>query len=223
MSERPEASSVASEDWLPVLEQLLDGCNHTLNNRIAALGGISQLLGMDLVSRAEAGRAIGAEVELLRAATELLRKLGVQRPGRREAGRAGDALRLAAQLLAHHREARSYRFGIAEEPPDVEPLLLWRADHVRAAVLFLLAAGGEAKGELSIEARIEAADGLVRISATTPVASGVVQGTRSYGALARFAAAEGGACTSAAAPDGATALVLELPGLARASARHAEP
>ena len=222
-SERPVTSSVASDDWLPVFEQLMEGLNHSLGNRIAALGGISQLLEMGLASRDEGGRSLASEVKLLAGLLELLRTLGATRKPRREARRAADGLRSAAQLLQHHREARAHRYEIADEPADTEPLLLWRADYVRVGVLFLRAACEKATEEVKVRVRFEALDSVVRIVATTSVAADVVQDGHAFLALVRFASAEGGECTSAAAPGGATALTLILPGLARASAQHGMP
>lgn len=217
-SERPVISSIASDDWLPVVESLLEGFTHSLGNRTAALGGISQLLEMGLASRDEGGRSVGVEVGLLREQMEVLRSVAATRKNRREAGRAGDGLRTATRLLKQHRDARLHQYEIAEEPADVEPLLLWRADHVRVGVLFLLAASESSKADVRVRVRFEAHAGAVRIIAATPVAVDAVRGTLSFRALVRFAVAEGGECTCDAAPDGATSLVLELPGLERAGA-----
>ena len=215
--ERSDSSSVAGDDWLPVLEALLEGFNHSLNNRVAALGGIAQLLEMKLASRDEGGRSVATEVALLREQMGLMRHLAPPRKNPREAGRAGDALRTAAKLLFQHREARTHKYEIAEEPSELEPLLLLRADHVRVGVLVLLAASEGAKHEIRVNVKFEARAGAVRIIATTPVALDELQVTHAFRALVRFAAAEGGGCTAAAAPSETTTLILELPGLAAAS------
>jgi len=222
-TERPVISSVASEDWLPVLESLIEGFNHTLSNRIAALGGISQLLEMGLASRDEGGKSVANEVRLLRDQMELLRGLAASKRNRREPGRPSESLRTASLVLLQHRDARTHKYVIGEEPPSGEPLLLWRADHLRVAILFLLAASESSKEEVRVHVSFEAPDGKVRITATTPIAADSVRGTLSFGALARFATAEGGECVCAAAPGGATALTLELPGLGAASMRAEDP
>lgn len=220
MDESRAQSSVAAEDWLPVLEQLLDGLTHALSNRIAALSGIGQLIELSLATREESGQSISNETEQLRSFVELARPLGAVRATRREPALVGDSLRPAAQLLAHHRDLRGVRYEIPAADPTVEPLLLWRRDHLRMGVLFLMAAAGDLTGEADVRVSVEGVDGKVRLTALTPAAAGKVTEGAGFRALARFAEREGGQCTSAAAPGGTTALVLDLPGLARASALH---
>lgn len=214
-------SSVAPAEWLPIVEELLEGAGHAMGNRIAALSGIAQLLEANLASREEGARAVSLDAKLLRPHMDLLRALAVKQSDRREPARASEQLRAAAGLLAQHSAGRVHRIEIADEPADVEPLLLWPADHLRAPLLLLLASTEGAKKDLVVRVSIHAHEGAVLITARTPLTPAEVEGAARFAALQRFAKLEGGACTSAAAPDGTTALVLELPGLTRASTPRA--
>ncbi len=213
-------SSVAAADWLPVQQRLVEGVSHALSNRVAALMGVTQLLELRLVSLDESARTLGGEVAQLRAQVNLLRALGPESGERREPVRVGDAVRQAAALLSQDREARSHAFAMAAESPDTPPLLLWRADHVRLGVLLLLTVSDGAPEAITVAVRAEAGpQGAVRIIATTPLAPEAVRRASTYGVLARLVETEGGRISSAAAPEGTTALELSLPGLGGASAR----
>lgn len=212
-------SSVAPADWLPLQERLVDGVAHALNNRVASLMGVTQLFEMKLATLEATTEALSAEVERIRHATLLLRPLGSATGEEREPVRARDALALATSLLAQDRVARDHQFEVEDESAEVPPLLLWRADHLRIGVLMLLAATADATGPASVRISITAAAGMVRIRALSPCTLSAVRAAPSFAALGRFAQEEGGQCSSAAAPHGATALELSLPGLDSASAR----
>jgi hypothetical protein len=109
---------------------------------------------------------------------------------------------------------------VGPEPSDTSPLLLWRADHLRLGVLLLLTVSDGARQPTTVRVRVESApQGAVRIVASTSVPLRAVRDTATYAVLETFAAAEGGNISSAAAPDGTTALEFSLPGLSSASAQ----
>ena len=224
MSGLTARSSVAAVDWLPIQERLIDGLGHALSNRAAALIGVAQLFEMRLTSVVtsveDGAKTLGEEAAKLGELVLLIRSLGSNLSERREPVRAGDAVRLAAEFLAQDREVRAHTYEVAAEPAHTPPLLLWRADHLRLGVLLLLAASDGASQATTVRIRVESAlPDAVRILASTSVPLHAVRETATYAILERFAAAEGGSASSAAAPEGTTALVLSLPGLGSASAQ----
>lgn len=213
----PLRTSVAADDWAPIHDALLAGVVHACNNRVAALGAIVQLQESGLAMPNEGMEALAVEVRKLRAMMELLRAL-MQRPGtRKEPLRLGDAVRGAAALLAHHLTARQWTITIADEPPDVEPVLLWPSDSVRFAVLAVLAVGADAaSGEIRVAILRNGRES--EISLVAAGASAVVEARAEYAALVRAAEREGGSVRCRAyAGEGSVKLTLSLPGLSSAA------
>lgn len=216
MSERELHSSVRAEDWAPIYDDLMHGVVHAANNRIAALGGIVQLQEHKLSTPQETFDSLRDEVERLRSLMAKFRSLTVPPGARREPVRLGDALLVAAELLAHHAVARNWTITLTDEPPGVEPVLLWPADPLRCATLLLLAAGAtRANGELFVT--FSDADGMSVAGVVAANDRAAVEASRAFRALRDAAVAERGTLECSALGDAQLELRLSLPGLARAA------
>ena len=207
-------SSFADADWLPVLEGLLRGTQHSLNNRLAALDGVVSLQEMGLARPEELQERLRAELERLRQLLYLMRQLTPKTTPRREPGRIGDALRAAAELFTHRADSREVSIAkIDEEPDDADPVMLWRADRFRAMVLLLIAASEAAVPGSVLHVTIRGGDHLVHVTVAGAIAPSEAVESPVYQALVRFAAAEKGGCSCAPSGAGTAAMTLTLPGM----------
>lgn len=219
MSARALISSVRAEHWAPVYDELMHGVVHSANNRIAALSGIVQLQEHKLSTAQESFDALRDEVGRLRSLMVKFRALTVPRGVRREPVRLGDALQTASELLAHHDVARNWSITVTDEPPGVEPVLLWPADPLRFATLLLLAANaGRPDGTLFVS--ISEADGMSVAGVFTSNRTDSVQAAPAYRALQLAVDSEGGSLECIALAAEQIELRLLLPGLARAAQLH---
>lgn len=217
--QRRVPSAVDADVWSGVLDELLHGVVHAANNRVAALGGILQLQDHGLATPSEGIAALRDEVARLRTLMERFRDLTTKRGEQREALRFSDALRASQLVLAHASATRNWQVTVADEGPDVEPVLLWPADPFRFATLLLLAAGAETKtGEL-FAAVLRNGD-FTEVSVVAPGQREATEASLAYRALAEAAQREGGQLRCDATNHGASVeLTLVLPGLSAASAR----
>lgn len=212
-------SSFADADWLPVLEGLVRGTHHSLNNRLAALDGVISLQEMGIASREESLERLRAEMERLRQLLHLMREITPKTTPRREPGRIGDALRAAAELFTHRVDSRQVSFaaGLGAEPVDAEPVMLWPADRFRAMVLLLIAASEAAVPGSVLRVTIHGGDHQVSVTVAGALAPSEAVESPAYQALVRFAAAEKGSCSCEAdgAEKSAARMTLTLPGMNR--------
>jgi len=210
-------SSFAGADWLPVLESLVRGTQHSLNNRIAALDGVISLQEMGLASQDESQMRLRAEMERIKQLLHLMRELAPKTTLRREPGRIGDALRVAGDLLSHRADSRQVSFapGLGEEPADAEPVILWPADRLRAMVLLLIAASEAAVPGSILRVTIRGDDHLVRVTVAGAISPTEAETSPVYQALVRFAETEEGSCVCETDASGTASalLTLTLPGM----------
>lgn len=124
---REEGELEARSAWLEVSDALLRGVGHALNNRVAALSAVAQVL----AGSGEGGalrEALSAETDRLQKVVELLRLLPHRWESAAEAARVDDPVRAAMELLPLHYELPELRYrweGSTDLPPVlVEPSLL---------------------------------------------------------------------------------------------------
>ncbi len=205
-------------EWAPVQDALMQGLVHACNNRVAALSGISQLYEAQLSTGDEGMQQLSGEVEKLRSLMGLFRSVLAGRAARRDPARMGEALQLAAALLAYHLDARHVHFEAPQESGDVEPVLLWPGDAMRFAVLAYLAASVGA-GKATVEGVIARVGDETVVSVSSPGTVDGVRASAEFAALAAAAERAGGSALCGAAPGEHVVLTLALPGLTKATAR----
>ena len=216
MSERRLLSSVRAEDWAPVYNEFWHGLVHSANNRIAALGGILQLYESKISTPGQGMEALRGEVPRLRNLMQQFRALTVSRSERREPVRLRDAMGVVTGLVAHHALARNWSITVTEEPPGLEPVLLWPADALCLPTLMLLAAGGS-RNAASVSVSFAQADAMSAAVMVTDQAADVVAASGAFAALARAVAVEHGRLDCVALPPTQAELRLALPGLSLAA------
>lgn len=215
MSERRLPSSVRAEDWAPVYDEFWHGLVHAANNRVAALSGIVQLHEHKISTPKESMDALRAEVARLRDLMQQFRALTVSRSERREPVRLGNAMKGATEIAAHHALARNWSITLTDEPPGLEPVLLWPADAFRFPALLLLAAGGS-RAEASLFVSYADADGMSAAAMVTDQAAEAITASAAFAALAHAVAVEHGRLDCLALAPTQAELRLALPGLRRA-------
>lgn len=137
-----EGARAPCEAWLAVSEGLLSGVHHSLNNRLASLSALAQLLALGDAPSPDTERALLEEVRRMEESLLLLRLLP------RSPGAAPLPLQLpellsdALALLAHHRELRAVGYTVEGEP-GVLPTVAEESTALQA-LLVLLAGVGEA-------------------------------------------------------------------------------
>lgn len=205
-------------EWAPVQESLLQGLLHACNNRVAALGGISQLYEVQLSTGEEGMQQLASEVEKLRTLMGLFRSVLTGSAPRREPARMGEALQSAAALLAYHLDVRQSQFEAPAESGEVEPVLLWPGDALRFAVMAYLAAAAGAATVTADGAIARVGDEtVVSVTAFGDVES--VKASAAFVALRDAAERAGGSALCGSGHDGQVLLTLALPGLTKATAR----
>ena len=124
------AAGAAAGAWLTASDALLRGVGHALNNRVAALSAVVQVL----ASTGEGGPlhdALGDEALRLQRAVELLRLLPRRWESPPEPVLVADAVRDALEILPHHPDLPILRYDWVPEqelpPVLVEPTLLTHA------------------------------------------------------------------------------------------------
>ncbi|HEX2091025.1 MAG TPA: hypothetical protein VHG28_01435 [Longimicrobiaceae bacterium] len=144
-AEADHRSAAACTAWLAVSDGLLAGIHHALNNRMASVSALSQLLALDGTPGANVEHALLDELERFGAALRLLRLLP-RHPGEEEIPlRVSELLPDALALVGMHREVRETDF-VVEADSGVLPVLCAESALVHA-LLALLMSTGEAAGE----------------------------------------------------------------------------
>lgn len=82
--------------WVPVVDALVGGIHHALNNRVAALAAVAQVMGLQSPDARPLERALADEIERLRAVVDVLTSVPRCDAGPPEPLRVSD---LAAELM----------------------------------------------------------------------------------------------------------------------------
>ena len=128
----------AAEAWLPVSDALLAGVHHALNNRLATVGALAQLLALGDRSGTEA--VLPRELERLGATLRLIGLLHGHAGETQVPLRIPDFLPDALALAAQHRDIREVELSL-ETDPGALPVLATESALLRAVLALLVSAG----------------------------------------------------------------------------------
>lgn len=204
--------------WALVQETLLHGLVHACNNRVAALGGISQLYEAQLSTGEEGMEQLSGEVEKFRSLMALFRAALSGGGQRREPSRMGEALQSAVALLPFHIQVRQCQFEAPAESGDVEPVLLWPGDALRFALMSYVAVGVGA-GKATVSGAIARVGDETVVTVTAPGAVEAVATRMEFAALKVAADRAGGSAQCGEGMGGLVMLTVALPGITKATAR----
>lgn len=130
--------------WSLVGEGLLGGIHHALNNRVAALSAISQVLGIGMPDAAPLMASLEGEVDRLEHAVALISLLRRARVRRAEPVQLPELAATLPPLLQQHADLKETRFDIPSDPGLV-PAWAERDLLTRVLLVLLLGAGLEAE------------------------------------------------------------------------------
>ncbi len=153
MSRPPaERDPELSESWLELSDDLLAGVGHALNNRVAALSAVSQVIAS--TTEGPLTDVLSAESSRLQRAVHLLRLLVRRWAAEPEPIQLTDVLADAAELLGHHPDLRSAAIRV-EADPLLPPILSERSSllHAFCIILAPAAQAAEHAGEGAVSVR----------------------------------------------------------------------
>ena len=101
----PDLSASALREWGQIVENVLRGIAHSLNNRAAAISAVLDLARDPDDDPSTVGLILGSEMSRVREMVSVVRSIGTPLP-RADAFSAADAAADAAQVLAMHAERR---------------------------------------------------------------------------------------------------------------------
>lgn len=181
------------ELWSIVSDTLLGGLQHALNNRVAAVGALSQILDADPIEGRTLIRSLVDEVHRLEGVVALLGQLRRSRMSLPEPVQLPEAIEELPPLLVHHLHIREVRF-VTHIHGELVPILVERDQLTRILLTLLLSAGLAAARSGSRRVRIDfrGDEDVVEVNIATEAAS-AEDGDRSSPALPLLhpAAAEG--------------------------------
>lgn len=162
----PELAGVG-EAWLEASDGLLAGVGHALNNRVAALAAVGQVLAS--TSEGPLSRALSAESSRLQRTVQLLRLLVRRWAGEPEPIQLADVLADVAELLSHHPDLRAESIRVSADP-GLPPVLSERSALTHAFCLLLIPAAraAERAGGEPLEIRCSATAAEVRVEIPFP-------------------------------------------------------
>lgn len=222
----PTGAGMPSSDeaWLTVSDGLLAGVHHALNNRMAALTAVAQVLESDLPRDHPLASALSGEAERLERTVSLLRALPRGR-GAPEPVQLGDVLRTVVQLFGMHHAVRDVSCEVVEEP-GILPLWIEPATLTHALLVLTTVAGWHARGLRDGKVVVRCAGGADLVTVTVQTQGEVEDGAAreddpdgplgriDVRAVAEMLAAAGGEVEGGKEPGGgwrATARLLTLP------------
>lgn len=139
-----------AEAWLEVSDGLVSGVHHALNNRVAAVSALAQLLALGGAPSPDTEHALLDEVGRFEGTLRLLRLLPRDPEGVPIPLHLPELLPEVLALVALHREIREVRYDVHGDP-DVLPLVAEESALLRALLVLLVRAGEAARsGEVSV-------------------------------------------------------------------------
>lgn len=205
--------------WLLVGEGLLGGVHHALNNRVAALSAISQVLGIGIPDTAPLMASLETEVDRLEQAVTLISLLRRARSGRPEPIQLPELAATLPPLLLQHADLKETRF---EVPGDAGLMPAWaERDLLTRVLLTLMVAAGlesERGGGGGVRLEYGVTEGVVTVGVAVMPGGGGAAGRQAPRGLHAGAAAEaaremGGELLLAAGEGVPSAYTLRLPSL----------
>lgn len=143
----------AAEAWLRVSDGLVAGIHHALNNRLAALTAVAQVLEMEIPADHPLRSSLSGEADRLQSTVGLLHHLPRGR-GVAEPLQLADVLRVVAELFALHHELRDIPLEVAGAA-DVLPVYCDPAQLTHALLLAAAAAGARVHPGAGSALRVE--------------------------------------------------------------------
>jgi hypothetical protein len=117
--------------WPAIADALIRGAYHELNNRVASLSAVEQVISSGGEATAELREVLVSELKRMRGATDLLGRVPSSAPAAAYAVRPQDVLASAVELVRLHQDARDLEIEIAcadDAPPvRVDPAAVARA------------------------------------------------------------------------------------------------
>lgn len=210
--EAERGSGKGAESWLPLSEGLIAGIHHALNNRMAALRAVGQVVDADLPFDHPLSGAMAGELERLERTAELLALLTPGDAGL-EPVLVDEVVGNAVRLFEMHHSLRDRRVE-ARYAPGLLPVLGNRADLLRALLMMLAIAGRDRGGDLRIE--VEGDARVVRLSVVGENGVEPPEGdpglrSVSLSGLEQVLQRAGASLTEGAGPDRIQAAILTLP------------
>lgn len=146
-------AAVALSAWLRLSDELITGLHHALNNRLAALSAVAQVLEAEMPESHPLRGALGRESERLRATVALLSLLPREQSPGPEPVQVDDALGRALELYQVHHDLRDLPCTLHVAP---NTLPLWaEPERLTHALLMLMTAAAhqvrhDAQGEVRV-------------------------------------------------------------------------
>lgn len=143
----PEAGEIPADWnslWRGVSESLLSGLHHALNNRVAALSAIAQVLGSDIRDASPLVASLTGEVARLEETVSLISLLRRARSHAPEPVQAPELVAGLATLLAQHNDLKEIVF-LCEADPGVLPVLVERDLLTRVMLALMTSVGLQAE------------------------------------------------------------------------------
>lgn len=140
------------EGWLRLSEGLIAGVHHALNNRLASLSAVGQVVESDLPADHPLSGALSEELDRIEASVAILRLLSGGRSSA-EPVLLESVLDDAGRLFGLHHALRDLRLEV-ESAPSLLPLYTDPNELLRAVLMMMAVAGRRALG----------GDGIVRVT-----------------------------------------------------------
>jgi hypothetical protein len=129
-----------NELWRTVSESLLGGIHHALNNRVAALSAISQVLGAGMPDAGPIVASLRGEVNRLEQTVALISLLRRARSRNPEPVQLPELVASLTPLLPHHGDMKETEF-VADPDPGVLPVLVERDQLTRVMLVLMTSVG----------------------------------------------------------------------------------
>jgi hypothetical protein len=173
----PDEAALAEvrEAWLEVSDDLLQGVGHALNNRVAALAAVGQVLAA--TTEGPLTRALSAESSRLQRAVQLLRLLVRRWDAEAEPLTVQEVLDDVAELVSHHPRVRDVGLRVEAEA-GLLPVRAERSSLTHAFCLLLAPAAEAAErgGEESVPVRCTGTEREVLVEVPFPSPSPSAEG-----------------------------------------------
>lgn len=130
--------------WRGVSESLLSGLHHALNNRVAALSAIAQVLGSDIEDASPLVASLTGEVARLEETVSLISLLRRARSHAPEPVQVPELVAGLATLLAQHNDLKEIGF-LCEPDPGLLPVLVERDLLTRVMLALMTSVGLQAE------------------------------------------------------------------------------
>lgn len=153
-----------AEAWLRLSDAVVAGIHHTLNNRVAALRAVAQVLEMEVPPGHPLQRSLGVEMERLQETVRVLSLVPRHRTAPAEPVQVADLLRDAHCLYREHHDLRDVPFAV-EGAEDVLPVWGEPSALTHALLVLLGVVGRRAAGQAGagIRARCTGDRSFVRV------------------------------------------------------------